>query len=181
MFYQQRLDSWSDGVRQRLNLPLRLELWNGHRIDFSSDAPRVTIRVPSKGAIRCLLSPSLYQLGRAYVEGVIDVRGRAADMIAIVNALARGSSGPRLPQRLLAGIGRHTRQRDARAIEYHYDVSNEFYAQWLDPAMVYSCVPVPAGAAAGAAFFALDFFSRILRSCAKTVMLRMTVSEMLKL
>ncbi len=138
MFYQQRLTAWSDGLRQ-LHLPLRLELWNGQHIDFSTDAPRVTIRVPSRRAISCLLSPSLYQLGRAYVEGVIDVRGRAADMIHIVTALAHGSSGPRLPQRLLAAIGRHSRQRDARAIAYHYDVSNDFYAQWLDPAMVYSC------------------------------------------
>jgi cyclopropane-fatty-acyl-phospholipid synthase len=138
MFEQYRLSAWSDSLRQ-MSLPLRLELWNGQHINFSSESPRVTIHVPSRSAISCLLSPSLYKLGRAYVEGVIDVRGRAADMIAVVNALARGSSGPSLSQRLLAGIGRHSRQRDARAIEYHYDVSNDFYAQWLDPGMVYSC------------------------------------------
>jgi cyclopropane-fatty-acyl-phospholipid synthase len=147
MFDQQRLAAWSDGMRQQLPLPLRLELWNGQHINFSSDTPRVTIRVPTRRAIACLLSPSLYQLGRAYVEGMIDVRGKAADMIAVVNALARGanggsgSGGPLLPrlQRLVAGLGRHSRQRDARAIQYHYDVSNDFYAQWLDPSMVYSC------------------------------------------
>ena len=33
----------------------------------------------------------------------------------------------------------HSRARDAEAIRYHYDVSNEFYQQFLDPAMVYSC------------------------------------------
>ncbi|MCB2038854.1 MAG: class I SAM-dependent methyltransferase, partial [Ottowia sp.] len=33
----------------------------------------------------------------------------------------------------------HSKQSDREAIQYHYDVSNEFYAQWLDPAMVYSC------------------------------------------
>jgi cyclopropane-fatty-acyl-phospholipid synthase len=26
-----------------------------------------------------------------------------------------------------------------RAVSFHYDVSNSFYAAWLDPAMVYSC------------------------------------------
>jgi cyclopropane-fatty-acyl-phospholipid synthase len=31
------------------------------------------------------------------------------------------------------------RQRDAQAIAYHYDVSNEFYALFLDPLMVYTC------------------------------------------
>ncbi|MDN3920639.1 class I SAM-dependent methyltransferase [Roseateles violae] len=33
----------------------------------------------------------------------------------------------------------HTRQENRAAIAFHYDVSNEFYALWLDPAMVYSC------------------------------------------
>jgi cyclopropane fatty-acyl-phospholipid synthase-like methyltransferase len=36
-------------------------------------------------------------------------------------------------------LRRHTRYRDRKAIEYHYDVSNDFYALFLDPKMVYSC------------------------------------------
>jgi len=34
---------------------------------------------------------------------------------------------------------RHSRKQDARAIEHHYDVSNEFYRLWLDRNMAYSC------------------------------------------
>jgi cyclopropane-fatty-acyl-phospholipid synthase len=34
---------------------------------------------------------------------------------------------------------RHSRMRDREAIEYHYDVSNDFYRLFLDPQMVYSC------------------------------------------
>ncbi len=33
----------------------------------------------------------------------------------------------------------HSRERDARAIAHHYDVSNDFHRLWLDPQMVYSC------------------------------------------
>ena len=33
----------------------------------------------------------------------------------------------------------HSRQRDRAAIQYHYDVSNDFYALWLDKRMTYSC------------------------------------------
>lgn len=36
-------------------------------------------------------------------------------------------------------VGNHSRNENRAAIEFHYDVSNEFYALWLDPAMVYSC------------------------------------------
>ncbi len=126
-------------MRGQIALPLRIELWNGQRVDFSSEAPSVTIRLPRASAARYLLTPSLANLGRAYVEGAIEVSGAARDMIAIVNALARASlKAEGRFTRLARGAG-HARHQDAAAIRYHYDVSNAFYAQFLDPAMVYSC------------------------------------------
>ena len=142
MFNQMKLTAWTTGIRskQSLPLPLRVELWNGQQYDFSSEPPRVTIRVPTPSALRYLLSPSLYSLGRAYVEGAIEVKGRAVDMINLGNALAASSTKPRrrFPHALRL-VSPHTREKDAEAIRYHYDVSNEFYAAWLDPGMVYSC------------------------------------------
>ncbi|MES2074902.1 MAG: cyclopropane-fatty-acyl-phospholipid synthase family protein [Pseudomonadota bacterium] len=146
MFLQNRLSSWIAGVRRQIALPLRIELWNGQQIDFSTEAPRVTIRLPRASAARYLLTPSLAKLGGAYVEGDIEVRGRAHDMIAIVNALARATlKAEGRFARVVRGFG-HSRARDAEAIRYHYDVSNEFYQQFLDPAMVYSCAYFETGA-----------------------------------
>jgi cyclopropane-fatty-acyl-phospholipid synthase len=146
VFDQIKLSAWQSSLRGKLplSLPLRIELWNGERIDWSSEPPRVTIRLPAPGALRYLRSPSLYSLGRAYVEGAIEVMGRAADIIAIGNALAASGVGAKARKRLrMADALRikpsHTRERDLEAIRYHYDVSNEFYAAWLDPGMVYSC------------------------------------------
>lgn len=144
MFTEMKLSAWSTGVRSKLSLPLRVELWNGEHVDLSADPPRVTIRVPKPSSLRYLLSPTLYNLGRAYVEGALEIRGRAADMIRIGSELAAAKGKPdrrsslfgALPLRLLSP---HTRQKDAEAIRYHYDVSNDFYAAWLDPNMVYSC------------------------------------------
>ena len=139
MFLQNRLSAWISGTRSQLAIPLRIELWNGQHFDFSPDAPRVTIRVPNLAAARYLITPSLSNLGTAYVEGLIEVRGKAKDMINIVNALARSTlKAEGKFARVVRQIG-HTRQKDAEAIRYHYDVSNEFYQQFLDPAMVYSC------------------------------------------
>ena len=92
MFNQIRLSHWNEAMRSQLALPLRIVLWNGQQLDFSQEVPRVTIRVPRPSALRYLLSPSLYSLGSAYVEGAIEVSGRANDMIAIVNALAAHST-----------------------------------------------------------------------------------------
>lgn len=139
MFDQMKLSNWSANVRSQLSLPLRVILWNGQQFDFSPEPPRVTIRVPNPSAVRYLLSPSLINLGSAYVEGAIEVSGRATDMIAIVNALAETSVKPRGAWSRAVRSIVHTREKDAEAIRYHYDVSNEFYAAWLDPGMVYSC------------------------------------------
>ena len=138
-FVQNRLGAWIDAIRAQIKLPLRLELWNGQQIDFSDDAPRVTIRLPRASAARYLLTPSLSNMGSAYVEGAIEVSGAAHDMIAIVNALAHATlKAEGKFARIVRSIA-HDKQRDAEAIRYHYDVSNEFYAQFLDPQMVYSC------------------------------------------
>jgi cyclopropane-fatty-acyl-phospholipid synthase len=41
---------------------------------------------------------------------------------------------------------RHSRERDARAVRHHYDVSNEFFALLLDESMTYSCAIFSRGA-----------------------------------
>lgn len=139
MFTEMSLSAWSTGVRSKLSLPLRVELWNGEHVDLSSDPPRVTIRVPRPASLRYLLSPSLYKLGRAYVEGALEIRGHAADMIRIGSELAAAKGEGRRRPNPLRLLSLHTRKKDAEAIRYHYDVSNDFYAAWLDPNLVYSC------------------------------------------
>jgi cyclopropane-fatty-acyl-phospholipid synthase len=147
VFDQIKLSAWTRGIREKFNLPLRVELWNGDHIDLSAETPRVKIRVPGPGGLRYLLSPSLDSLGEAYVEGALEIEGRAADMIQVGNALAASTGKPaRTPGRVASALrprwthpSPHTREKDAEAIRYHYDVSNDFYSQFLDPAMVYSC------------------------------------------
>jgi cyclopropane-fatty-acyl-phospholipid synthase len=41
---------------------------------------------------------------------------------------------------------RHSLERDAEVIRYHYDVGNEFFALFLDPSMTYSCAVFSRGA-----------------------------------
>jgi len=52
--------------------------------------------------------------------------------------------GPwRLAGRLAHWLRRNTRKGARRNIHAHYDLGNDFYAQWLDPAMVYSSARFP--------------------------------------
>jgi cyclopropane-fatty-acyl-phospholipid synthase len=73
---------------------------------------------------------TLAALGRA-LRGVLG----AADLG--VGDLARPPAAPVTQARL--GGRLHSPRRDRRAISFHYDLSNEFYALLLDPSMAYSC------------------------------------------
>jgi cyclopropane-fatty-acyl-phospholipid synthase len=124
------------------SLPLRLVFWNGAALAFGPD-PTVTITLRSPRVMRMLLTGNIGRLGQAYVEGEIGVEGRLQDVLHVGIAMAERIGRVPLVRHaapLLARLRpRHTRRRDAAAIGYHYDVSNAFYALWLDRQMVYSC------------------------------------------
>lgn len=133
-----------DDLRSRHPLPLDVELWTGARIALS-DTPTVSIRLGGPAAARHFMNPSLDSLGEAYVEGEIDVRGTMRDVIGLASALASMNDDQQGKGKLPNWLARHSRRTDRKAIEYHYDVSNEFYGLWLDPRMVYSCAYFPSG------------------------------------
>lgn len=120
------------------HLALNLEFWDGHRESLGGPA-RVTVRLNRPEAARRLLRPDLGALGRAYVEGEIDVIGPAQEVVRLAVELSRGLVRERLLPWFAGWPGRHSMASDQRAIAHHYDVSNEFYQLWLDRAMVYSC------------------------------------------
>lgn len=136
MLWQKSFDKVVDQWRDR-EIPLRIQLWNGTRVDLA-DPPRVALKVPDLAGIRYFLNPTLDSLGQAYVEGKIDVEGHANDVIDVATQLAAGSGEEEEKRRKPKRSG-HSREVDAESISYHYDVSNEFYRLWLDSDMVYSC------------------------------------------
>jgi cyclopropane-fatty-acyl-phospholipid synthase len=139
---ERALMPWAQRVKERMNLPVRLR-W-GERGDSSLalgefEQPQVEIRVRDASALPLLINPGLDTLGQAYVEGLIEVDGSVRDILAVAHGMA-ASAEP--PGGLLGRVRRsvsHTPAVDSDAIQYHYDVSNAFYAQWLGESMVYSC------------------------------------------
>ncbi len=120
---------------RELALPLRLRLWDGKELDLGP-TPRVTLTVNDPNLIPQLGHPSLDVLGAAYVEGRIDLHGPLEEVIRIGDELTRalGRDTSTAPPR-----EEHDKATDAKAISYHYDLSNAFYSLWLDQDMVYSC------------------------------------------
>ncbi len=139
MLLEKKLDDWINKIRQSRNIPLQVDLWNGRKINLGSDKPQVIIRIPNSSALSYLFMPSMSKLGSAYVEGKIDVEGNPDNIISIGNELASEILKPEGKFGRFRRSNKHSMERDQKAIEYHYDVSNEFYQLWLDKNMVYSC------------------------------------------
>ena len=140
MFWEKKLTQWVSRIRDQADIPARVVLWTGQQLDFGHfAAPQVTLHIKGESALPYLLEPSLDNLGEAYVKGKIDIEGKLTDIINIGYALAKNTviAGSKLAR--VRRYFNHTRLSDKTAIEYHYDVSNEFYQLWLDPNMVYSC------------------------------------------
>ncbi|MDM8350682.1 C17 cyclopropane fatty acid synthase CfaB [Pseudomonas sp. sp1636] len=119
-----------------LQLPLRLRLWDGKQIDLGPE-PRVTMVVKDPSLMALLAHPSLDALGAAYVEGRLGLEGPIAAVIELGDALSQALLDDDGNSPLQ--FGAHDKATDAAAISYHYDLSNDFYALWLDREMVYSC------------------------------------------
>lgn len=138
---------WETLVRSRLEkLPpevagaLAVVLPGGQRI--GPEAADVTLRLASLLPLRHLAGGKIGRLASEYVEGRLDIEGPMRRVIDVAAALLdedpTHAPGQPLRKTLVSHL-KHTPAADARQIQHHYDVSDDFYALWLDERRVYSC------------------------------------------
>jgi len=139
--------------------PFAVEFWDGSLLlPTGEGGPTFHVRSP-RAAAHVLRAPGQLGLGRAYVSGEIKVDDidavialldswkppplDGADKRALLGGALRAAGltlPPKRPAAELRPSGRrHSKERDARAVRHHYDVSNEFFALFLDHSMTYSC------------------------------------------
>ena len=123
-----------------LSLPLAIHFWNGETLNLGKPE-QVRLSLHSLKAATALSAPTLGKFARCYVEGEIDLDGDMREIIRLGEQLCVESDCITEDKKGSAAWKwwRHTRTRDRKNIGYHYDVSNDFYALWLDQQRVYSC------------------------------------------
>ncbi len=130
-----------------------------------SAAPPFTLVCRSPSVVRAMvLGRDPLRLAEAYFRGDIDIEGDFFAALALKNHLnsIRMSGLDRLRATFSAlnlrtgsdgrpgavtvrsplhghGVKEHSKTENQASVAFHYDVSNEFYALWLDQSMVYSC------------------------------------------
>jgi cyclopropane-fatty-acyl-phospholipid synthase len=138
---------------------------NAHEPSSARGAPRFTLVFRNPQAVcALLLGRDPLRLVEAYFRGDMDIHGDLFSALCLKDHLEsmKVPWRDRLSSALLAfkllslnrqaarsaldagpSHGRqvvsHSKDENRDAIQFHYDVSNEFYRLWLDRAMVYSC------------------------------------------
>ncbi len=139
-----------------------VRLWDGTTWEAETGYPaRFTLVLQHPGALRAIFwPPSELTFAEAYIYDDFDIEGDIEAVFPVAeNLLTNLHWGvkerlrqttrlltlpahhhPRSRRRTARLNGdRHSIERDRKAIAYHYDLSNAFYALWLDHRMVYSC------------------------------------------
>jgi cyclopropane-fatty-acyl-phospholipid synthase len=141
-----------DGVLERkledLATPLAVVLPGGRRL--GSTRAKVTLTLSDLASLVHIATGQVGRVARDHVEGRVDIEGSMRDLMAVAAQMIEGDptqleSNAR-PMHWWRGVIRRGRSRvrhrvatDARQIQFHYDVSDDFYSLWLDPLRVYSC------------------------------------------
>ena len=140
--------------------PFRVTFWDGSELPSTDGNGAPTLHVRSPRALgHVLRAPGQLGLGRAYASGELEPDDLDALLLALRHykppPIDRGAqlklafaaaraAGPMLPPAVpeieLRPRGRrHSPERDRRSVQHHYDVSNDFFALFLDESMTYSC------------------------------------------
>jgi cyclopropane-fatty-acyl-phospholipid synthase len=141
--------------------PFTVRFWDGSELPATArddGLPTFSVRSP-KAIAHLLRAPGQLGLGRAYVSGeiVVDdmdavarllatwsppaITGAARRRLMLAGVRAAGiQRPPAIPEAELRPQGRrHSLRRDSRSVRHHYDLSNDFFALFLDDSMTYSC------------------------------------------
>ncbi|ADU98307.1 methyltransferase domain-containing protein [Alicycliphilus denitrificans] len=123
---------------------IAVELPGGLRLGNANADLRLRFR--DRMAVVALAMGEIGNVGAAIVEGRVALEGSMRQLMAAAAAMLR--SDPARDEQVAwwrrvllraRSMAAHTRARDAQHIQYHYDLSDDFYALWLDPRRVYSC------------------------------------------
>ena len=112
--------------------------------------PDVVIRINERGAERRILTNPRLGLGETFMDGAVSVDDD--DIMGLVELVRRNNvwekggeiGDPKPLKRAFKKIMRPFNQMNSLArsrsnVAHHYDLSNDFYRQWLDEDMQYSC------------------------------------------
>lgn len=129
------------GAHPRRNFAIRL--WDGQEIGWNTHPEFKLAFQDMETFRRCCLTHDPAEYAEAYVEGRLRIEGdlwAATELATYLRNLQLGLREKlRFGPKLVVPVSSHTRERDLRDVQAHYDLSDDFFRLFLDEKMVYSC------------------------------------------
>ncbi|HUH96410.1 MAG TPA: cyclopropane-fatty-acyl-phospholipid synthase family protein [Anaerolineales bacterium] len=144
-----------------------IRLWDGRELPVDG-RPTFSLVLNHAGALRSMFTPPIeLSLGEAFILKDFEIEGDIFSAFSLLDRLSARKFSAGEPVIIGLGLlmlpaggaarlqGRgplkvrgtlHSRERDLAAVQYHYDVGNDFYSLWLDRNLQYSCAYFPSGA-----------------------------------
>ena len=126
-----------------LPVPVALHLPTGRQVGPAGAAVRLSFSDWS--ALASMAAGKIGGMAEDFVESRLTLEGRMRELMAVAAKLLPGTPARSDTRwwiqvlRRARSAAAHSTDRDAAQIQFHYDVSDDFYALWLDPRRVYSC------------------------------------------
>jgi len=126
-----------------LPVPVAVELPKGKRVGPPSAA--VTLSFKDWSGLATMAAGQIGRMAEDFVESRVQLEGRMRDLMAVAARLLPGTPVASNTSwwthvlRRAKSLAHHSPHKDAEQIRFHYDVSDDFYALWLDARRVYSC------------------------------------------
>ena len=115
-----------------------------HIGEIRQGIPAPCIHIRNTAAVRKAYISGVLGWGEAYIEGdwqtddLLQVTEWAMQNDKALDDIFDGSTLGRWLHRIIHRLNDNTLKGSRRNISAHYDLGNDFYAQWLDPSMTYS-------------------------------------------
>jgi cyclopropane-fatty-acyl-phospholipid synthase len=125
------------------DISFAVRYWDGETEAFGNGIPAFTLIFNRKESVRSIFSKGTLGFGEEYVTGNIDVEGDFYQLIRIgtdphfQNIKLSPATKTAVFLQHLKSI--NTVKRSSKNIAHHYDMGNNFYQQYLDESMTYSC------------------------------------------
>ena len=126
-----------------LPVPTAVKLPKGERV--GPPVAAVTLSFRDWSALASMAAGQIGRMAEDFVESRVQLEGRMRDLMAVAarllpgNPVASDTAWWAQLLRRARSLSLHSPQKDAQQVQFHYDVSDDFYALWLDPRRVYSC------------------------------------------
>ncbi|MBW8008500.1 SAM-dependent methyltransferase [Lactobacillus helveticus] len=118
--------------------PVKVTYWDGKSEVYGNGTPEIEMVFNEKIPMGDITRNASLTLGEAYMDKKIEIHGSIQKLID--GAYESADSFMRSSQfRKFLPKTKHTEKQSEEDIQSHYDIGNDFYEQWLDPTLTYSC------------------------------------------